>query len=150
MVNNLRGTQPAKLGLDYATLGRSTRRRVPAHLGIWPRQRARGLAGLRLPDAGRGGAHELTGEPDGPPARFGPSIIDYMTGPTSWSACWLHARARDRAGLRRETCLYDVAMHQLTYSGMWYLNDGDVSPAPAQRHLSLVRCRPSRLRTAGS
>ncbi len=30
--------------------------RLPAHLGLWPRQRTRRLAGLRLPDAGRGRA----------------------------------------------------------------------------------------------
>ena len=38
-----------------------------------------------------------------------------------------------------ETCLYDVAMHQLTYPGVWYLNEGDVSPrVPRSAHLSLA------------
>ena len=38
-----------------------------------------------------------------------------------------------------ETCLYDVAVHQLTYPGVWYLNEGDVSPrVPRSAHLSLA------------
>ena len=57
VVNNLRGTQPAKLGIDYASLKHlKPVDRLPAHLGLWPRQRAQGLAGLRFPDAGRGRA----------------------------------------------------------------------------------------------
>ncbi len=60
VINNLRGDQPAKLGLEYATLGAlNPARRLCAHLGVRPRQRARQLARLRLPDASRGGAHEL-------------------------------------------------------------------------------------------
>src|SRR5262249_50007823 len=36
-------------------------------------------------------------------------------------------------------CLYDVAMHQLTYPGVWYLNEADVSPrVPRSAHLSLA------------
>ena len=55
VVNNLRGDQPAKLGLDYASLqAPQPVDRLRAHLGLRPRQRARRLAGLRLPDAGRG------------------------------------------------------------------------------------------------
>ena len=59
-MNNLRGDQPAKLGLDYAALGKINRsRRVLAHLGLRSRQRAHRVARLRFLDAGRGGAHEL-------------------------------------------------------------------------------------------
>ena len=54
VMNNLRGDQPAKLGLDYKTLERrQSGDRVPAHLGLWPRQRTHGLARLRFPHAGR-------------------------------------------------------------------------------------------------
>ena len=50
----------------------------------------------------------------------------------------LRARSTGQ-GCDVETCLYDVAMHQLTYPGLWYLNEGDVSArAPRSAHLSLA------------
>ena len=73
VLNNLRGDQPEKLGLDYATLGPvNPKIALRAPLGLRPRQRAQGLAGLRLPDAGRSrlpAPHRRTGHAaraDGP------------------------------------------------------------------------------------
>ena len=87
------------------------------------------------------GLMELTGEPDGPPTRVGVSMIDSMSGLTGivgLLACLLRARTTGQ-GCDVETCLYDVAMHQLTYPGVWYLNEGDVSPrVPRSAHLSLA------------
>ena len=84
---------------------------------------------------------ELTGEPDGPPTRVGVSMIDSMTGLTGivgLLSCLLRARTTGK-GCDVDTCLYDVAMHQLTYPGLWYLNEGDVSPrVPRSAHLSLA------------
>ena len=56
VMNNMRGNQPAKLGLDYATLGTCQ----PAHrlcpsVSLRPRQRACRVAWLRLSNAGGGG-----------------------------------------------------------------------------------------------
>ena len=47
VMNNLRGDQPSKLGLDYKALPRASIRsdRVPAHLGLRSRQRAPGWPG---------------------------------------------------------------------------------------------------------
>ena len=87
------------------------------------------------------GLMELTGDPDGPPTRVGVSLIDSMSGLTGivgLLACLLRARTTGQ-GCDVETCLYDVAMHQLTYPGVWYLNEGDVSPrVPRSAHLSLA------------
>jgi len=72
------------------------------------------------------GLMSLTGEPDGPPARFGPSIIDYMTGTMSMVgllACMLDARRSGR-GCDVDVSLYDVALHQLGYAGTWYMKTG--------------------------
>ena len=142
VVNNLRGTQPAKLGIDYASLKHlKPVDRLPAHLGLWPRQRARGLAGLRLPDAGRGradGADRRARRPADARRRVDDRQHERPhrhRRPAELPA----ARPHDRQGCDVETCLYDVAMHQLTYPGVWYLNEGDVSPrVPRSAHLSLA------------
>ncbi len=63
------------------------------------------------------GLMELTGEPDGPPTRVGVSLIDSMSGLTGivgLLACLLRATTTGQ-GCDVDTCLYDVAMHQLTY-----------------------------------
>jgi crotonobetainyl-CoA:carnitine CoA-transferase CaiB-like acyl-CoA transferase len=68
----------------------------------------------------------LTGEPGSAPARMGLSIIDYMTGITTALGILaaLVGVARDGQGRDVDVSLFDVALHQLTYPGNWYLNEG--------------------------
>jgi crotonobetainyl-CoA:carnitine CoA-transferase CaiB-like acyl-CoA transferase len=83
----------------------------------------------------------VTGEPDGPPARFGLSMVDYMTGMTAAFAlmCGLHAARASGVGRDVEVSLYDVAMHQLSYPATWYLNEGHVTTRmPRSAHPYLV------------
>jgi crotonobetainyl-CoA:carnitine CoA-transferase CaiB-like acyl-CoA transferase len=152
VVNNLRGTQPAKLAIDYASLKHLKPSIVCLHISAYGRSNARadwpGYDFLRQAEAG---LMELTGEPEGPPTRVGVSMIDSMSGLTGivgLLACLLRARATGQ-GCDVETCLYDVAMHQLTYPGVW-LNEGDVSPRVPRSAPRWRRCRPSRPGTAGS
>jgi crotonobetainyl-CoA:carnitine CoA-transferase CaiB-like acyl-CoA transferase len=142
VVNNLRGTQPAKLGIDYASLKHLKRSIVCLHISAYGRANERadwpGYDYLMQAEVGLMG---LTGEPDGPPARVGVSMIDTMSGLTGivgLLSCLLRARTTGE-GCDVETCLYDVAMHQLMYAGLWYLNEGDASPRVARSaHLSLA------------
>src|SRR5262249_36779249 len=73
------------------------------------------------------GLMSLTGEPEGPPSRFSaPSMIDHMTGVTAMVgllAALLQARASGH-GCGVDRNLLGVALHQLGYTGTWYLNDG--------------------------
>ncbi len=83
----------------------------------------------------------LTGEPDGPPARFGPSIIDFMTGTTAMVgllASLVNAQ-RTGVGCDVDVSLFDVALHQLNYSATWYLNSGE-APTRLERssHFSVA------------
>ena len=142
VVNNLRGTQPARLGIDYASLKHLKPSIVCLHISAYGRSNARkDWPGYDFLMQAEAGLMELTGEPDGPPTRVGVSMIDSMSGLTGivgLLACLLRARTTGR-GCDVETCLYDVAMHQLTYPGAWYLNEGDVSPrVPRSAHLSLA------------
>ena len=67
----------------------------------------------------------LTGEPEAPPARFGLSMIDFMTGVVAALGCVAALLARTNQGGRDvDISLFDVALHQLTYPGTWYLNHG--------------------------
>ena len=142
VVNNLRGTQPAKLGIDYASLKAIKPSIVCLHISAYGRAGERAdWPGYDFLMQAEAGLMELTGDPEGAPTRVGVSLIDSMsglTGAVGLLACLLRARTTGQ-GCDVETCLYDVAMHQLTYPGTWYLNEGVVSPrVPRSAHLSLA------------
>ncbi len=142
VVNNLRGTQPAKLGIDYASLKSIKPSIVCLHISAYGRAGERAdWPGYDFLMQAEAGLMELTGDPAGAPTRVGVSLIDSMsglTGTVGLLACLLRAKTTGQ-GCDVETCLYDVAMHQLTYPGTWYLNEGVVSPrVPRSAHLSLA------------
>jgi succinate---hydroxymethylglutarate CoA-transferase len=142
VMNNLRGDQPAKLGLTYARLGPVKPSLVCAHLSAYGREGPRAAwPGYDYLMQAEAGFLSVTGEPGGPPARMGLSIIDYMTGITCSLALLaaLLGAARTGRGRDVDVCLYDVAMHQLSYPATWYLNEGDVTGRrPRSGHPSVV------------
>jgi crotonobetainyl-CoA:carnitine CoA-transferase CaiB-like acyl-CoA transferase len=127
VLNNLRGDQPEKLGLDYATLGPANPRLLCAHLSAYGRDNERkGWPGYDYLMQAEAGYLHLTGEPGSPPARMGLSVIDYMTGITTATAILaaLIGVLKSGRGGDIDVSLFDVALHQLTYPGSWYLNEG--------------------------
>lgn len=126
VVNNLRGDQPAKLGLTYEALKRINPAIVCGHLSAYGRDNSReGWPGYDYPMQAECGLMSLTGEPDGPPARMGVSIIDFMTGSTFAFAVVsgiLSARATGE-GCDIDVSLFDVALHQLSYPAVWAMNE---------------------------
>jgi crotonobetainyl-CoA:carnitine CoA-transferase CaiB-like acyl-CoA transferase len=83
----------------------------------------------------------LTGEPDGPPTRFGLSIIDMMTGVTAALGALAGIISARATGIGRDVdcSLFDVAVHNLSYQGTWYLNDGITTErSPRSGHPSLT------------
>ncbi|MCD8565263.1 MAG: CoA transferase [Burkholderiaceae bacterium] len=140
--DNLRGDLPAKLGLTYDDLKDVNVRLVCAHLSAYGRQGPRAAwPGYDYLMQAEAGYLSLTGEPDGPPARFGLSIIDLMTGTTAALAlvsAVLGARATGK-GRDIDVSLYDVAMHNLAYVATWYLNGHHTTKRlPRSAHPSLV------------
>jgi len=142
VLNNLRGDQPAKLGLTYDALKDVNERIVCAHLSAYGRDGSRaawpGYDYLMQAEAGH---MSLTGDPAGPPERYGLSIVDLMTG---LAACFgllagiMSARATGR-GRDIDTSLFDLALFNLNYPGVWYLNAGAVQGREARSaHPSLV------------
>jgi crotonobetainyl-CoA:carnitine CoA-transferase CaiB-like acyl-CoA transferase len=142
VMNNLRGDQPEKLRLDYASLRHINPKIVCLHISAYGRDNERkawpGYDFLMQAEAGVMG---LTGEPDGPPTRVGASMVDFMTGATGATgllACILRAQ-KTGAGCDVDTCLFDVAMHQLSYAAVWYLNAGEASRRqPRSAHLAVA------------
>jgi crotonobetainyl-CoA:carnitine CoA-transferase CaiB-like acyl-CoA transferase len=127
VMNNLRGDQPEKLGLTYGALSDVNPRLVCAHLSAYGRDNERkGWPGYDYLMQAEAGYLHVTGEPGSPPARMGLSIVDYMTGITTALAILaaLLGVARDGRGRDVDVSLFDVALHQLTYPGAWYLNAG--------------------------
>lgn len=124
--NNLRGNQPAKLGLDYASLKSVKEDIICTHISAYGRDNDRAdWPGYDYLMQSECGFLELTGEPDSPPARFGLSMIDFMTGTVAGMGCLAALIGRARHGGRDvDVSLFDVALHQLSYPGTWYMNHG--------------------------
>jgi crotonobetainyl-CoA:carnitine CoA-transferase CaiB-like acyl-CoA transferase len=126
VLNNLRGDQPEKLGLTYEALRDANPRVVCAHLSAYGRDNERkGWPGYDYLMQAEAGYLHLTGEPGTPPARMGLSIIDYMTGITTALALAASLLAAHKRGLGRDidVSLFDVALHQLSYPGTWFINE---------------------------
>jgi crotonobetainyl-CoA:carnitine CoA-transferase CaiB-like acyl-CoA transferase len=150
VMNNLRGDQPALLGLRHEDLKSINPRIVCAHLSAYGREGSRvNWPGYDYLMQAEVGYLSVTGEPDGPPARFGLSMVDLMTGLTTafgLVAAILGARTTG-IGTDVDVSLFDTALHNLNYPGTWYLNSGTVTGRePRGAHPSLT---PSQLyRTA--
>jgi succinate---hydroxymethylglutarate CoA-transferase len=142
VLDNLRGDLAEKLGLAYEDLKHANPRIVCAHLSAYGREGSRkawpGYDYLMQAEAGH---MSLTGEPGSPPARYGLSIVDLMTGLAAafgLLAGVLSARATGR-GMDIDTSLFDVALHNLNYPGTWFLNAGTVTGrTPRSSHPSLT------------
>ncbi len=127
VTNNLRGDQPEKLRLRHTDLVALNPAIVCAHLSAYGRGNSRASwPGYDYLMQAECGFLSLTGEPGGPPARFGLSMVDFMTG--SLMALGLISavlRAKDTGrGCDVDVSLFDTALHQLSYPAVWYLNEG--------------------------
>jgi crotonobetainyl-CoA:carnitine CoA-transferase CaiB-like acyl-CoA transferase len=125
--NNLRGDQPARLGLAYNRLRNYNPRIVCCSLNGF------GSEGKRLQDPGydylvqaMAGYMSVTGDTTGPPASCGISVIDHATGFAAAMAMVsaLYSVQKIGAGRDIEISLRDTAYSMLTYLAVWNLNRG--------------------------
>ncbi|RHW16850.1 CoA transferase [Sphingomonas gilva] len=140
VVNNLRGSLPAKLGLDYASLNAINPAIVCGHISAYGRDNSRAdWPGYDFLMQAETGLMALTGEPGNPPTRIGVSMIDYMSGMMLSVGLLAAIRAAEQSGqgANVDVSLFDAAIHQLAYQGTWYLNDRTVTArAPRSAHPS--------------
>lgn len=147
---NLRGDVPAKLGLTYEHLKAYNPRIVCAFLSAYGRDGPRAAwPGFDYLMQAETGYFALTGEPDGPPARCGLSLVDLMTGLAMAYAlvsALLAARASGE-GRDIDVSLFDVALFNVSYLATWYLNAGyRQDRLPRSAHPSLTPCQLYRTR----
>jgi len=126
---NLRGDVPEKLGLTYSVLSKIKPSIVCAHLSAYGRTGPRAAwPGFDYLMQAEAGYFSLTGEPGGPPTRFGLSVVDQMTGLAlaySLLAGVMGARVTGK-GRDMDVSLFDIAMSNNAYPAIWYLNEGHI------------------------
>lgn len=141
VVNNLRGDQPEKLAIRHEDLKAINPAIVCAHLSAYGRGNSReAWPGYDYLMQAEAGFMTLTGEPDGPPVRFGLSMVDFMTGSVfalGIVSAILKARATGQ-GCDVDVSLFDVALHQTSYPAVWAMNEGhQVGRPPRGAHPSI-------------
>ncbi|HEU5324111.1 MAG TPA: CoA transferase, partial [Methylomirabilota bacterium] len=123
--NNLRGDQPARLGLDYPALRAVNPAVVCCSLSGF------GTTGPRAAEPafdyliqGYAGWMSVTGEPDGPPGKCGVSVVDFAGGYVSMAALLAGLWDAQRTGEGRDVdvSLLDTAVSMLSYFAIWALN----------------------------
>jgi len=129
--SNLRGDQPARLGLTYEQLKHVNERIVCCSLSGF------GMTGPRAAEGGYdymmqglAGWMSLTGDPAGPPTKSGLSLVDlsggYVSAIAVLAGVW-RAR-RDGVGCDCDVSLFETALHELCYVGTWAASRGYVPP----------------------
>ena len=142
MYSNLRGDVPERLRITYEHLKHLNEKIVCVSLTGF------GMTGPRAAEPGYdyilqglAGWMSITGEPDGPPAKSGLSLVDYIGGIVAALSLvsGIHAARRDGCGMDCDVSLYDAAIGMLTYPAVWHLNGG-FTPERTTRsaHPSLV------------
>ncbi len=129
--SNLRGDQPAKLGLTYEQLKDVNPRIVCCSLSGF------GMTGPRAAEGGYdymmqglAGWQSLTGDPDGPPTKSGLSLVDLSGGYASAIAllAGIWRARRDGIGCDCDVSLFETALHELMYIGPWAATHRYVPP----------------------
>jgi crotonobetainyl-CoA:carnitine CoA-transferase CaiB-like acyl-CoA transferase len=140
--SNLRGDQPARLGLTYEQLRHVNERIVCCSLSGF------GTSGPRAAEGGYdymmqglAGWMALTGDPAGPPTKSGLSLVDlsggYVSAIAVLAGVW-RAR-RDGVGCDCDVSLFETALHELCYVGTWAASRDYVPPRrPNSAHPSIV------------
>lgn len=123
--NNLRGDQPAQLGLLYDDLKACNPKIVCCSLSGF------GLDGPRHEEPAYdylmqayAGWMSLTGDPDGPPTKSGLSVVDYAGGAIAMLGLMsgLFNAQRTGHGCDVDVSLLDTAVSMLNYVAIWALN----------------------------
>ncbi len=140
--SNLRGDQPARLGLRYDDLAHVNPRIVCCSLSGFGQTGPRaGEGGYDYVIQGLAGWMSLTGGPESPPTKSGLSLVDWSGGYVAAIAvlAGLWRARRDGVGCDCDLSLFEAALQGLGYVGTWAATEGYVPPRRASSaHPSIV------------
>jgi crotonobetainyl-CoA:carnitine CoA-transferase CaiB-like acyl-CoA transferase len=125
--NNLRGDVPEKLKINYNHLKHINPRIVTCSLsgfGTWGSMTKEPAYDYLL--QAMNGHMNLTGEPGGPPAKYGLSIIDFSTGMMAALGLMvgIYQAQNQGVGSDVDVSLFDTSISVLNYLAIWHLNKG--------------------------
>jgi len=149
LVENFKPGVLDRLGFGYETVSKRRGSLVYCSIsGFGQTGPYRTRPGYDVVAQGESGIMDLTGYPDGPPAKVGTSISDIVTGLYAMQGILLAllARSRNHKGQWVDISLLDSTVSTLTYQALSYLMTGRTPKRMGTRHPSIVpyECFPVR------
>jgi crotonobetainyl-CoA:carnitine CoA-transferase CaiB-like acyl-CoA transferase len=129
------------LGVGYAVLGAVNPRLIYATgTGFGISGPDSDTLAMDLTIQAASGIMSVTGDPDGPPTKAGPTLVDFMGGIHLYAAVMTALFQRERTGRGQ---LVEVAMQEAVYSSLassfeYYLRTGKVPPRTGNRQAGLA------------
>src|SRR5713226_8809139 len=141
LVENFRPGVLSKLGFGYDAVAKTNPRLVYCSIsGFGQTGPYRDRPGYDVIAQGESGMMDLTGYPDGPPAKLGASLADVVAGLYALNGILLALLARHKTdrGQQVDVSLLDGMVSTLTYQALIYLSTGRSPKRLGTRHPSIV------------
>jgi crotonobetainyl-CoA:carnitine CoA-transferase CaiB-like acyl-CoA transferase len=141
VVENFRPGVLARLGFGYEDVRRRNKRIIYCSVsGFGQTGPYRLRSGYDVIAQGESGLMDLTGHPDGPPAKMGSSLADIVAGMYAFHGILLALLARHRTGEGQaiDISLLDGMVSTLTYQAMSYFSTGRSPQRMGTKHPSIV------------
>src|SRR5437870_3181340 len=141
LIENFRPGVLEKLGFGYDTVRRINPRTIYCSIsGFGQTGPYRDRPGYDVIAKGESGMMDLTGYPDGPPAKLGASLADAGAGLYACNGICLALLARHKTGKGQhvDVSLLDGMVSTLTYHALIYLSTGRSPKRAGTRHPSIV------------
>ena len=141
LLENFRPGVLDKLGFGYDAVSKTNPRMVYCSIsGFGQTGPYRDRPGYDVIAQGESGMMDLTGFPDGPPAKLGASLADIVAGLYAFNGICLALLARHKTGKGQlvDISLLDGMVSTLTYHALIYLSTGRSPKRAGTRHPSIV------------
>src|SRR5262245_28936302 len=141
LIENFRPGVLDKLGFGYAAVAKVNPRAIYCSVsGFGHTGPYRDRPGYDVIAQGESGMMDLTGYPDGPPAKLGASLADVVAGLYACNGICLALLARHKTGKGQhvDVSLLDGMVSTLTYHALIYLTTGRSPKRAGTRHPSIV------------
>jgi len=141
LIENFRPGVLDKLGFGYEAVAKTNPRTVYCSVsGFGHTGPYKDRPGYDVIAQGESGMMDLTGYPDGPPAKLGASLADIVAGLYACNGICLALLARHKTGKGQhvDVSLLDGMVSTLTYHALIYLSTGRSPKRAGTRHPSIV------------